>query len=57
MIVPFLLSLLSTSPVFATIIRSNGIAAIADWPGPVGQFSNIYLAADKSNAGTDVLLL
>jgi hypothetical protein len=59
-ILPLVLSILS-SPVFAagssqTISRLHGNAAVAFWPGPVGQFSNIFLGVDKTSAGTDVQL-
>jgi hypothetical protein len=40
-----------TTPIF---FRENDIAAVATWPGPVGQFGSIQLAVDKTKAGTDI---
>ena len=36
--------------------RVDGFEAGAFIPGPVGQFSNIFLFVDKSSAGTDIIL-
>jgi len=60
-IAAILFSFFSIPPVLAAgatkIIRNNGVRASAFIPGPVGQFSDIFLTVAKSSsAETDIIL-